>query len=263
MLDEIRQLWRLKSMMRQLVKRELSLRYSGTVGGVIWLYAQPILTVGAYFLVFDIIFAMRLGDNAPTTRVGEFLVVGALPWMAFCDAVSRGTTSLLDNATLLQKNPLPIAIFPVKAVLASSIIYGPLIIILWLVYGVLKGFGVSSLLVLPLYTMQVILCLGLSYLLAVFAVAVRDVLQVVGFSLSLGIFLSPILFPISMFPERWSWILWINPITPYILGYQSILLKNKPPDGLVFTFTLLSIFFLVILLRIVSRRAKDHIIDWL
>jgi lipopolysaccharide transport system permease protein len=263
MQDDIRKLWRLRSFLFLLVKRELSIRYSGTVGGAIWLYAQPILTVAAYFLVFDTIFAMRLSDKAPSTRVGEFLVVGALPWMAFCDAISRGTNSLVDNAALLQKNPLPIVLFPIKAALSSAVIYGPLILIMWLGYCAQKSCGVNSIFFIPLYLMQVTLCLVLSYLLAILAAAIRDVQQIVGFTLSLGIFLSPILFPISMFPENWHWLLWINPMTPYVLGYQLILLENKPPTGFIFAFAFISIVIVTSVLAVVTKRSKDQMIDWL
>ena len=66
-----------------MARREITARYAGTAAGVLWAYIQPLLMVAAYYLVFDVVFAMRLGDNAPTTAVGAYLVVGSLPWMAF------------------------------------------------------------------------------------------------------------------------------------------------------------------------------------
>src|SRR5450756_3046974 len=82
-------LWRARSLLWVMTRRELASRYAGSVAGVLWAYLQPLLTVGAYFLVFDIVFAMRMGANAPTTRVGTYLVVGSLPWLAFCESLSR------------------------------------------------------------------------------------------------------------------------------------------------------------------------------
>ncbi|MHC5879470.1 hypothetical protein ACYT69_11145, partial [Streptococcus pyogenes] len=72
-----------------------------------WVYAQPLLTVAAYYLVFDVVFAMRLGDAAPTKAVGTYLIVGMLPWQAFGEALARGTNSLVESGHLLQKNALP------------------------------------------------------------------------------------------------------------------------------------------------------------
>src|SRR6218665_879733 len=114
-------------------------RHAGTGAGLVWPYLQPLLTVAAYYLVFDVVFAMRLGAGAPAHAVGTFLIVGALPWMAFCDAVSRGMGSLIDAGSLLQKNALPPVLFATRAVLASAVIYGPLLLALALAYTPLHG----------------------------------------------------------------------------------------------------------------------------
>ena len=136
LLKELRAVWRAKTLVWVLTRREVAARHSGTALGVLWPYLQPLLTVAAYYLVFDVVFSMRLGDGAPTHAVGPFLIVGALPWMAFCDAVSRGMNSLIDAGGLLQKNPLPPVLFTTRAVLASSLIYGPLLLLVALAYEI-------------------------------------------------------------------------------------------------------------------------------
>ena len=132
-----------------MARREITARYAGTAAGVLWAYIQPLLMVAAYYLVFDVVFAMRLGDNAPTTAVGAYLVVGSLPWMAFCDAVSRGMSSLVEAGGVLQKNALPPVLFPAKSVLASMVVFGPLLLALVLGYGPQHGFA-PALLSMPL-----------------------------------------------------------------------------------------------------------------
>ena len=104
LLNEWRSAWSARALVWVLTRREVAARHAGTAVGVLWPYLQPLLTVAAYYLVFDVVFAMRLGEGAPTHAVGTFLVVGALPWMAFCDAVSRGMNSLIEAGSLLQKN---------------------------------------------------------------------------------------------------------------------------------------------------------------
>ena len=105
--NEIKALWRSRDLVWVLTKREIHARHAGSLAGAVWLYLPPLLTVGAYYLVFDIVFSMRLGDQAPVRSAGIYLIVGSLPWMAFCDAITRGTSSLIDAGGLLQKNPLP------------------------------------------------------------------------------------------------------------------------------------------------------------
>lgn len=256
-------LWKSRSLVGVLTRRELEARNAGSAGGIFWAYVQPLLTVAAYYLVFDVVFAMRLGENAPTRAVGAFLIVGSLPWMAFCDAVSRGMNSLIDAGSVLQKNALPPVLFPVRSVLASTVIYGPLIALLTLAYGPQHGFGAALFCMVPLLALQLLLCMLIGYLLSVLAAALRDTMQIVGFLLSVGIFLSPVLFPITLFPEQWRWALWLNPMTGMVIGYQEVLLRGAWPPYSVWLSAGVWLVLTSIVLSVVVRRSRDQLVDWL
>ena len=261
--QELAQLWRLRALLRVLTLREVRARYQGSAAGVAWAYVQPLLTVAAYYLVFDIVFGMRLGDKAPTGRVGTYLIVGSLPWMAFCDAVGRGTSSLLDAGGLLQKNALPPALFPVRTVAASAVVYGPLLLLLVLAYAPLHRFAPAVMAVAPLLALMLLLAVLLAWLLAILAAALRDVVQVVGFALAIGIFLSPVLFPITLFPAAWRWVLWANPMTPLVLGLQSILLQGAWPATAVWLALAAWIALLAGALSLLVARSREQLVDWL
>ena len=222
---ECRQLWRLRALLAVLTRRELAARFAGSAGGVLWVWLPPLLTIAAYFLVFDVVFGMRLGASAPTGRVGTYLIVGMLPWMAFADATQRGMTSLLY---------------------AGSHHFAP---------------GVWAL--LPLLALQGVLALLAGYLLAILAAALRDVLQLVGVALSLGVFLSPVLFPATLFPERWRWLLWLNPMTAPVLGYQSMLLQGQWPPLMVWLVLGAWLVAVAALLNVLLARSREHLVDWL
>jgi lipopolysaccharide transport system permease protein len=256
-------LYRARALVWVLTRRELAARHAGTAAGVLWPYLQPLLTIAAYYLVFDIVFGMRLGNDAPTKALGSFLIVGALPWMAFCDAVSRGMNSLLDAGSVLQKNPLPPVLFPTRAVLASAIIYGPLMLLVAAAYTPVHQGSPALLALLPLLALQLLLCWLLGYLLAVLAAAVRDTVQLVGFVLSVGIYLSPILFPLSLFPAAWRWVLWFNPMTAFVLGYQDILLSARWPQADAWIVIAVWIAGLSMVLNLLVRRSRDQLVDWL
>lgn len=256
-------LWQARELVAVLVRRELAARHAGTAAGVVWPYLQPLLTVAAYYLVFDIVFSMRLGEGAPTHAVGTFLIVGALPWMAFCDAVSRGMNSLLEAGGLLQKNSLPPVLFVTRSVLGSALIFGPLLLLIVLVYTPLHRFGLPVLAVPALLLLQLAIVWLLAYLLAILAAALRDVVQVVGFLLSVGIYLSPILFPLSMFPAGWQWVLWLNPMTTMVVGLQSVLLQGAWPPLAVWGVAGLWMTGLALVLNGVVARSRDQLVDWL
>lgn len=263
LLNECRSVWQAHALVRVLVRREVAARHAGTAAGVLWPYLQPLLTVAAYYLVFDVVFAMRLGEGAPTHAVGTFLVVGALPWMAFCDAVSRGMNSLIEAGGLLQKNPLPPVLFVTRAVLASAAIFGPLLLVVAVVYTPLHRLQVALAAFPLLLFIQLVLSWLLAYLLAVLAAALRDTVQLVGFFLSVGIYLSPILFPLSLFPENWQWVLWLNPVTALVIGYQQVLLLGVWPPVSVWWVSLIWVACLALALNAVVARSKDQLVDWL
>lgn len=260
---DLRSLWSSRHLLRVMVRREIAARYAGTAAGVAWAYAQPLLTAAAYYLVFDIVFAMRLGEHAPTRAVGTYLIAGMLPWMAFCEALSRGMNSLLDAGGVLQKNALPPVLFVARSVLASSVIHAPLLLALALLYGPLHHFRPALAALLALLALQLALCLTWGYALAILVAALRDTVQLVGFALSVGIFLSPVLFPIAMFPQDWRWVLWLNPMTPWVTAYQSVLLQGAWPLLENWLATLVWIALGALLLEVLLRRSRDQLVDWL
>lgn len=260
---ECGQLWRLRGLLRVLMRREIGARVAGSAGGLLWVWLPPLLTVAAYFLVFDVVFGMRLGAQAPTGRVGTYLIVGMLVWMAFVDAAQRGMGSLLEAGSLLHKNPLPPGLFPARTVLASGVVFAPLMLALVPLYAGAHHFRPGVWAVLPLLALQGVLSFLVAYLLAILAAALRDVVQVVGVLLSLGVFLSPVLFPVSLFPEHWRWLLWLNPMTAPILGYQSALLQGAWPGWTVWLALLAWIAVLAVLLSQALTRSRDQLVDWL
>lgn len=262
-LHDWRTLWRSRGLLWTLTRRELASRYAGSAAGVLWAYLQPLLMVGAYFLVFDIVFAMRMGNQAPTSRVGTYLVVGSLPWLAFCESLSRGASSLVDAGGLLQKNALPPVLFVARSVLAGAVVFVPLMVLLTV--GYLPVSGITwALLALPLLLLlQGAIAFLLAYVLAILAAAVRDTLQILGFALSVGIFLSPVLFPISMFPQDWRWMLYANPMTPLVQGYQAVLLQGAWPEAIVWIAPLVWLLALTLVLNGLLQRSRDQLVDWL
>jgi lipopolysaccharide transport system permease protein len=258
-----RKLWRSKGLLWTLTRRELASRYAGSAMGVLWAYVQPLLMVGAYYLVFDVVFAMRMGDHAPTTRVGTYLVVGALPWLAFCEALSRGANSLVEAGALLQKNALPPVLFVARSVLAGMVVFAPLMLLLMLAYLPISGLGWPLLSLPILLVLQGILAYLLAHMLAILAAALRDVLQVLAFTLTVGIYLSPVLFPITLFPAGWRWVLYANPMSALVMGYQAVLLKGDWPGQQLWLVTSLWVLVCALLLNGLIRRSRDQLVDWL
>src|SRR5690554_1059757 len=135
---EIVTLVRNRQLLVLLARRELLARHAGSALGFAWLYIQPLGLLAAYFYLFDFVFGLRLGEGAGATRLGTYLVIGMIAWLAFVDAVQRGMTSIVDTGDLLQKNPLPPVLFPARAVLASAAVFLPFFVAV-MVFALLRN----------------------------------------------------------------------------------------------------------------------------
>lgn len=262
LVGEIRELNKYHELLFKMVRREIAARNAGTLFGIFWSYFQPLVIVGTYFFIFDYVFKMRLSGEHAKVSVGSYLVVGTLPWIAFVDYVSRAMNSLIEAGSLLQKNSLPPAVFVLKSVLASAVVYVPITLGVTLLYGDSHHFSISVLGVVPLLLIHLILAIIVGYTLAFIVAAFRDMQQIVGFVFSLGIFAAPILFELQQYPEGMRWLLWLNPMTPFVLSFQSILLHGMPPDWLsiLVIFAWLVVFGFV--LNLILPRGKENLVDW-
>ncbi len=245
-----------------MTRREVATRLAGSVLGATWLYAQPLLTLAAYILVFDIVFEARVG-GASGHRAGTYLVVGMVPWMAFSDALSRGMASLIEASALLQKNPLPPVLFPARAITSSAVTYLPLLALVMCAYPLFLGTG-PEWLCLPILMVALYgIAFVLAYLLAILSAALRDILQVVSFMLALGVFVSPVLYPPSKLPESLQWLVWLNPMTPVVYGFQGVLLDHAWPPVQVWLAIVVWLGLAALLLNRIIPRSRDHLVDWL
>ncbi len=258
-----RALWAAKSLLWVMTRRELASRYAGSAAGVLWAYLQPLLTIAAYWLVFDLVFALRMGSGATAARMGTYLIAGSLPWLAFCDALSKGTSALIDAGSLLQKNALPPVLFVARSVLASWVVFAPLLLLLAFAYIPVSGLHIALLAIPLLVLLQGVLAYLLAHVLAILAAAVRDVVQILGFFLSVGIYLTPVFFPLSLFPPEWRWALFANPMTALVIAYQQVLLRGLWPDANLWAITLGWLLVLGVVLNRLIGRSRDELVDWL
>ena len=260
---QLAEVWRLRALLRQMTAREVRSRFTDTALGPLWLYAQPLLTIGVYYFVFDMVFKARLGEGAPTRSLGVYLIVSMVPWLAFADVVSRAMNSLVEAGGLLQKNALALVLFPARSVAASAVTYVPPILLVAAVVGVAHGSWIALFWLPILLVILFALAFLLGYALAILAAAMRDVAQVVTFLLSLGVFASPVLFTPDMFPEGVRWVLWLNPMTPVILGIQDVLLAGRAPALEIWAVIAAWLAVAALLLNRLIRRSSEYLVDWL
>ncbi len=219
-----RELWEARELLAFLIWRDVSVRYKQTVLGVTWAVLQPVFSM----VVFSVIFGNLAKLPSDGVPYPIFVYAGLLPWTFFSGAVSAASSSLLNQQALLTKIYLPRLFVPGSAVgggLVDLAISFLVFLALMIYYGVAPNWG---LLALPfLVSLAVLAALGLGLALAAVIVSYRDFRYVVPFMIQAGMYVSPVIYPVSLIPEKWRWLLALNPMTGIIDGFRASLL-GKP-----------------------------------
>jgi lipopolysaccharide transport system permease protein len=192
---------------------------------------QPLALLALYTFVFSGIMSVRLNGSSSTGEFALYAFCGLLPWLAVADALTRSASVLFDQTPLIKKVVFPSEILPVHLVLSALVveIVGLVVFLVVVIAGGrLPGW---SLLVLPIViALQFFFMTGIAWLLSTLAVYLRDVRQVVGLLLTLWMFLTPIVYPASLVPDRFKWVLDINPMTAVVDAYRAALLDDRMPS---------------------------------
>ncbi len=216
-----RELWESREILAFLVLRDVKVRYKQTVLGVLWAALQPLFTM----VIFTVIFGRFAKIPSEGFPYAIFVFAGLLPWTFFANAVTQASQSLVNQQSLLTKIYLPRLFVPGAAVgggLIDLAVSGVVFLGIMLFYGVAPGWGFLAVPLLVLATTASALGVGLS--LAALTVTYRDFRYVVPFLIQSWMYVSPVIYPVSVVPERWQWALALNPMAGMIDAFRSALL---------------------------------------
>ena len=208
-------LWVHRELLYFLTWRDVKVRYKQTLLGATWALLQPLLLM----LIFTFVFGRLVGVRSEGVPYPLFAYAGLLPWTFFTNAVTNSGNSLIGNTNLIKKVYFPRIIIPTAAVAAGLVDLGIgflLLIALMFYYGV--GLHLSLLLVPLLIVLLTLLALGVGMWMSALNVKYRDVRYALPFLMQVWLFASPVIYPV---PERWRWLLALNPMTGIVQGFRA------------------------------------------
>lgn len=217
---ELRDLWAFRELLYFLTWRDVKVRYKQTGLGIAWAILQPVLTM----LIFTIFFGRLAGVPSDNIPYPIFAYAGLLPWTFFANAISNSGNSLVGSANLITKVYFPRIIIPGAAVAAGLVDFAIALVIL-IVLMVFYGIGLTwNILMFPVAVgLTTLLALGVGMWLSALNVKYRDIKFALPFLIQLWMFVSPVIYPSSFLPERFRWLLSLNPLTGIIETYRSSL----------------------------------------
>ncbi|MCC6406048.1 MAG: ABC transporter permease [Planctomycetes bacterium] len=219
------------------VRRDLAARFSGTLLGRLWPLLTPLLLFGVYYFLFTRIFGFRL-DGLPEQHraaLGVWMFVGTLVWTGFAEGVTRASTVLVENGTLIKKLAFPAELLPLQTVLASTVTQ-------LLAFGVfaLVAFGASlwpfsgaALVWVPaILVLQVLFAYGLALCASAATVFLRDTAAALGLLFTVWMFATPVFWmPVrEVLPTIERWLPWIerNPTYSLLYAWRAVLMSSEP-----------------------------------
>jgi lipopolysaccharide transport system permease protein len=254
----LRDVWEYRELLLYLIWREIQGPYRQTALGLSWLFLRPLLNVVLLSLVFGRLVQVP-SDNVPYPL---FSLAALLPWGFFSNAVQRASRSLVENMHVISKVYFPRLVIPIAGaasgimdlaasfsiLLAALIMYRvPLRVeILWL-----PGFMLVAL----------IAALAVGLWLATLSVRYRDVSYAVNFLLQALMYVSPVIYSVSIVPESFRFVYELNPMTGVIQGFRWALLGVGGPPGLAFVVSSLGVLLVLISGAFVFRRTERVVVD--
>lgn len=209
----------------EMVRREVVGRYRGSVMGLLWSFLTPVLMLVVYTFVFSVVFNARwAGGTDSKTEFAIVLFIGLMVFNLFSECVIRAPTLVLSNPSYVKKVIFPLEILPIVSV-GTAIFHFLVSMLVWMLFYLLV-FGIPPLsalwmpiMILPL----VILCIGISWILASLGVYLRDVGQVVGVITTMLMFMSPIFYPVTAMPEEFRGLMQFSPLTYFVEQARDLL----------------------------------------
>ena len=216
---------------RAMAVRELKGSKRGTILGLAWLVLRPFINAGVYVVIVSFVFRAQLAPDAGPFDYALYILAGLFVWQILQQGLEEATSLIRQRADIVKEVVYPIETLPITAFFVNAV--GPVTVLgVYLVISAIAGRLGWSVLLLPLpLTLLLAMLLGMSWVLMVLGVVLRDLREVVAIVLSLMVYLSPVLLSQSMVPPQLWTIIMLNPLAHPIIAFRDVLEGGFHPQS--------------------------------
>lgn len=224
LVEHLSELTRHRALIAALAGRELKGRYRGSLLGFLWTFLNPLLLLLVYALVFSVYFRVQMEHYA------VFMFTGLLPWIFFSQSLMEGAGAIADGGSLVTKVLFPQQVLPAVKVIANFTNYLLSLPIL-LGFLLVDGLKLTPCLIalIPVAVVHLAFTFGLVLILSTATVFMRDTRHILGNLLTLWFFLTPVLYPLTQVPEKYRFLVYLNPAAVFTLAYQDAIFWGRWP----------------------------------
>lgn len=212
---------------RELTSREIKARYKQSILGYAWVILNPLFQMLVMAFVFShIIRFPTVGIPYPI-----FLYAGLLPWTLFANSLIGATNSLVASSNLIKKIYFPREIFVISTIISKIVdfLLASTVFVVFLIFAH-TPLTINLLWVIPIFLIQQLFTYGLSLILSALNLFYRDIQYVLSLILTIGMYLTPVIYPTEIFPPQYRWIFQLNPMAVIINAYRQAILVGGVPN---------------------------------
>ncbi len=258
----LKDIYKNKSLLITLATNDFREQFLGSYLGIVWAILRPVLFILIVWFIFTVGFKHNISNNGVPFVL--YLMCGYIPWFFFSDSISSGMNAIVNNKFLVKKVNFRVSLLPIVKILSMlflHMIFIGILIALFLLYGYKPSIYWLQ---LPFYTfMMFLLILGMTWLLSALRVFTKDVAQIVSVILQLGFWITPIFWSINKVPEKYWYVLKLNPMVFIIEGYRNSFI-NHVWFWETYKYTpyfLITTFVFLVLGAVVFRKLRPHFGD--
>lgn len=223
---QLRAVWQYRELLFFLAWRDIKVRYKQTALGVAWIVLQPLLST----VVFTLLFGGLLHVPSEGAPYALFALAALAPWQYFAGSMSRVGTSLVNSANLITKVYFPRLIIPLSGVISTLVDFAiGFVVLIVLLIGYRVPLTLNVLWLPAFLLLAVITALGFGLWLASLNVRYRDINYLIPFLLQIWMYVTPVVYGSTLIPERYRFLLALNPMTGVVEGFRWALLSGSMP----------------------------------
>lgn len=218
--------WNYRHLLRNLVAKQLGLKYRGSMLGFAWTLVGPLMMAAVYVLAFTHVLRVS------TPRFALYLLVGLFAWNYFSGAVSAAADAIAGNGAMLKSVAFPRVVLPLSVVLFHLVQYVLALVVLQpvLMFAYDVPLGWQFLALPPFLLAQTLFTIGMALGLSTASAMLHDVRHLVDLALGIGFWTTPIVYEMAMVPESARFALLLSPLTPFVRAYQDIFYYGVMPE---------------------------------
>ena len=241
-MKRLKEIYDYREMIITSVHRDLRGRYKGSFLGFLWTFINPLFQLLVYTMVFSVVL------RSDIDKYYLFLFVALIPWIFLATSVNGGSSCVYGQAGMVTKIYFPRQVLPISFVTTCFVNMLLCFVVVLLVCGFSIGLNVRVLpFLIPIMLIEYFLALGIALLVSSVTVFFRDLEHILSIVVMAWQFLTPIMYPITMVPDQLMPIFNLNPMTPVVAAYRSILYYKTAPDLRAMVSSILwSLFFLLV-----------------